>query len=81
MFNGLIETHPKTMNKFSDITASFSDTFRSVPNGNFVDPMWLKINIKRAKIYDRVKEMEKQQMLTATEHNKLLYKEATRNGG
>ena len=60
MFNGLIETHPKTMSKFSDITASFSDTFRSVPSGSFIDPMWFRINKKRAKIYDRVKEIEKQ---------------------
>ncbi len=43
--------------------------------------MWFKINRRREKIYDRVKTIEKQQMLTQTENNKLLYKEATRNGG
>ena len=59
VFDDLIKTHPKTMNKINDITASFSDTFRTLPSGNFVDPAFLKINMRRARIYDRIKELEK----------------------
>ena len=43
------------MNKFKNVTASFTDTFRTIPSGKFVDPAFLKINMRRAKIYDRVK--------------------------
>jgi hypothetical protein len=43
------------MSKFENVAASFKDSFRTIPSGNFIDPAFLKINMRRAKIYDRVK--------------------------